>query len=130
MQPKRDAPGFRQRTHPRGLEELRPTRNLLDKGSAAQNLDGNRLKGSLLRPAIKLRRLNRLRKRPEPNGEPPPLSSAVLSKLDSTHADFLCFIAVMRDIDQRKGQFRVQAQNLLSQSTSEGGIETRKRLVH
>jgi len=130
MQPSKMPPGFRQRTHPRGLEELRPTRNLLDKGSAAQNLDGNRLKGSLLRPRYQAT----LTQPPSQEALAKPrtaaLSSGVLTKLDGTHADFLRFVAVMGDIDQGKGQFRVQAQNLLSQSTSEGGIETRKRLVH
>ena len=90
------------------------TRNLLDKASAAQNLDGNRLTGSLPRPRVKLRRLTYFRKRPEPNHAPPQLSRADLAKLDGTHADFPCFVAAMRDIDQRKGQFRVQAQNSLA----------------
>ena len=36
----------------------------------------------------------------------------------------------MRDIDQRKGRFRMQAQDFLAQSASERGIEIRKRLVH
>src|SRR6478672_8919149 len=36
----------------------------------------------------------------------------------------------MRDMDQRKGKFRMQAQNFSPQSASESGIEIRKRLVH
>ena len=59
-----------------------------------------------------------------------PLWKTALTKLDGTHADFLRFVAAMRDIDQRKGQFRMQAQDFLAESASESGIEIRKRLVH
>ena len=59
-----------------------------------------------------------------------PLRKTALTKLNGTHADFLRFVAAMRDIDQGKGQFRMQAQDFLAESAGESGVEIRKRLVH
>ena len=84
-------------------------RNLLDKASAAQNLDGDRLKGSLLRPL----KASVVRPHPSSKGSPTAcawtrrnfggLWRAGHTQLDRAHADILRFVTAMGDIHQREG---------------------------
>ncbi len=67
--------------------------------SAAQNLDGERLKGSLLHARYQTTSTQPLSQERGPRRTPPPLWKTAFTKVDCTHADFLRFVAAMRDID-------------------------------
>jgi hypothetical protein len=58
------------------------------------------------------------------------LMRAGLAELDCARADFLRFVAAVRDVDQRETELGMQAQDLSPQSTAERLVEIRKRLVH
>jgi hypothetical protein len=57
------------------------------------------------------------------------LMRAGLAELDCARADFLRFVAVVRDVDQRETKLGMQAQDFSPQSTAERLVEIRKRLA-
>ncbi len=71
----------------------------LDKRVLRRNLDGERLKGSLLHARYQTTSTQPLSQERGPRRTLPPLWKTAFTKVDCTHADFLRFVAAMRDID-------------------------------
>jgi hypothetical protein len=58
------------------------------------------------------------------------LQGPPFAELDRARADFLRFLAAVRDIDEREAELGMQAQDLRPQPAAERRVEVRKRLVH
>ena len=105
MQPKHDGLDCIQQSHLKSFGRTPSTRNLLDK-RVLHKLNGNRLKGDLLRPqGSKYVGLNRFRKRLEPNHAPPQLTERR-------------FLAVP-ELDPANGRARIRAISALRRTSTE-----------